>query len=211
MSGDIRTKQVTCVDCRMARFIRFDSHAKRCASCASKVKAKPSTVRRKKSGRMISCVNCGKNVYSFPYEKRMYCSKACFDSFRRKNVREKRQCRTCGKEFIYIVKPHSNSSGTYCSFACRNDGYAKMNPNPKSKYLRWRPARRAHINAGNDHCFFCGIKPKRISVHHIIPLANGGTHEKNNLLTVCPKCHVKAEKISREAACSYLGEKPTNL
>jgi hypothetical protein len=33
-----------------------------------------------------------------------------------------------------------------------------------------------------------------IIVHHIIPLEKGGTHDPNNLITLCRKCHIKFHK-----------------
>lgn len=29
-------------------------------------------------------------------------------------------------------------------------------------------------------------------VHHILPLADGGTHERSNLISLCRSCHMKA-------------------
>ena len=31
-------------------------------------------------------------------------------------------------------------------------------------------------------------------VHHIIPLAEGGTHDESNLMSLCRSCHEKIHK-----------------
>ena len=39
-------------------------------------------------------------------------------------------------------------------------------------------------------CEFCG-SDNRLEVHHIIPLALGGSNNLGNLIVVCKKCHNK--------------------
>ena len=40
-------------------------------------------------------------------------------------------------------------------------------------------------------CYAKGILTPVDSVHHILPLAEGGTHERSNLMSLCRSCHSK--------------------
>ena len=45
-------------------------------------------------------------------------------------------------------------------------------------------------------CQVCGkIGDENLHIHHVLKKANGGTDHYDNLLTVCPPCHKKADTI----------------
>lgn len=55
-------------------------------------------------------------------------------------------------------------------------------------------------------CYYCKQKAKSLTFDHIVPIAKGGRHAKDNLVMACPKCnsskndqdpHVYAAKIGR--------------
>ena len=39
------------------------------------------------------------------------------------------------------------------------------------------------------HCTECGATDEELHVHHILPLSQGGTHDPDNLITLCRRCH----------------------
>lgn len=44
-------------------------------------------------------------------------------------------------------------------------------------------------------CDYCGENTKEIlQLHHIIPVSKGGSNDFNNLVLLCPNCHIKAHK-----------------
>lgn len=43
----------------------------------------------------------------------------------------------------------------------------------------------------NGKCAYCGIKPKKITKDHIIPLARGGSHTATNIVPSCQPCNNK--------------------
>jgi hypothetical protein len=47
------------------------------------------------------------------------------------------------------------------------------------------------IIARGSHCELCGYEacPTILNVHHKIEISDGGTHEKDNLIVLCPNCH----------------------
>lgn len=58
-------------------------------------------------------------------------------------------------------------------------------------------------------CVWCG-RPKYIQVHHYIERSRGGLGIEENLVCLCPKCHMalhKGEKQIEEYVREYLSEK----
>jgi len=51
---------------------------------------------------------------------------------------------------------------------------------------RWRKVRSAHL-AAHPWCADCG--EPATEVHHILPLADGGNHDQENLMSLCHDCH----------------------
>jgi 5-methylcytosine-specific restriction endonuclease McrA len=54
--------------------------------------------------------------------------------------------------------------------------------------------------AGRRACVVCGWEPPRrfsrlLHVHHIVPVAAGGTHERENLILLCPNHHSLAHAM----------------
>ena len=65
-------------------------------------------------------------------------------------------------------------------------------PEMKKRYKgAWPAIRRSYIKA-HPLCEVCrreGRYTEAREVHHIIPLADGGTHDANNLMALCKPCH----------------------
>lgn len=53
----------------------------------------------------------------------------------------------------------------------------------------WRPIRQKAIARDGGVCKMCSGKPKRLTVHHIIPFSISLRHELENLITLCYPCH----------------------
>src|SRR5262249_47004148 len=95
----------------------------------------------------------------------------------------------------------SNAAGTYCSWKCRNDGYAGFHRGrPAYGYRynrsRWTWTAKRFRKAGNDFCCACGRIGGRLMVHHIEPYRMRQNNEHSNLVTLCSKCHQPAERLS---------------
>ena len=45
-------------------------------------------------------------------------------------------------------------------------------------------------------CRICG-STERLNVHHIVPISMGGTHELENLITLCYRCHATQHRHMR--------------
>ncbi len=88
------------------------------------------------------------------------------------------------------------TSGSYCD-AHRKLTEARYNkyerdPDTNKRYGRaWRRIREQYIGA-HPLCEQCAKADKvtpAAEVHHILPLARGGTHETSNLMSLCSSCH----------------------
>ena len=49
------------------------------------------------------------------------------------------------------------------------------------------------IDRDNYNCVVCGSR-RRLEVHHIMPRSKGGGDNKENLVTLCYKCHNEVEE-----------------
>lgn len=75
-----------------------------------------------KTGKIVICKNCGKEVYKKKYQlenKNLFCSTKCANEYQGKNKVEF-VCRTCGDKFKWSKSRTIDSNPTYCSMPCRN-------------------------------------------------------------------------------------------
>lgn len=68
------------------------------------------------------------------------------------------------------------------------------NPSVRSRYGRaWKRIRDSYVKA-HPFCELCFEKGSLVpvaEVHHKLPLSEGGTHERSNLISLCKSCHAK--------------------
>lgn len=68
----------------------------------------------------------------------------------------------------------------------------KRNPATKKRYgAHWKRIRDAYVKQ-HPVCEMCkkrGIHTSTQEVHHIIPLAEGGSNDWDNLMSLCKSCH----------------------
>ena len=90
------------------------------------------------------------------------------------------------------------TDGRFCSEHERqeNKRYEKYDRNPASKrrYGRaWKRIRDRYMNAHPlcERCLKEGKYVKAEQVHHIKPLAEGGNHNEENLMSLCTASHAK--------------------
>ena len=90
------------------------------------------------------------------------------------------------------------SDGPYCEEhrkAVRDDyNRYERSPDSNKKYGRaWKRIRDRYAEA-HPLCERC-LKEGRLTpveeVHHIVPLSQGGTHSRDNLMSLCQSCHTK--------------------
>jgi len=58
---------------------------------------------------------------------------------------------------------------------------------------KYRQTRQAILKRDDYTCYYCGQEANQVD--HIIPIAKGGTHDEQNMVTSCYKCNAsKADK-----------------
>ena len=70
----------------------------------------------------------------------------------------------------------------------------ERSPDVNRKYGRaWKRIRDKYVSQRPfcELCFEKGILVPAQEVHHKLPLSEGGTHERSNLIALCKSCHAK--------------------
>jgi endogenous inhibitor of DNA gyrase (YacG/DUF329 family) len=131
------------------------------------------------------CKECQKPFYATSSEinrgNALFCSLSCAGVYinHQRIPNTLRICKTCGQNFLTL----SYTNAKYCSKHCKNkDYYKKMKRSPEITYLQQLP------------CEICHWDICARDLHHIVSIRTGGTHNINNLVTLCPNCHRMAHR-----------------
>lgn len=145
----------------------------------------------------IPCAQCGKLFQ--PSQRTVRC---CSFACGRANIRihMPRVCTQCGK----VYHSPTNRVSRFCSVACRAEARTRpYSAHPKSRGSRW-PQISRDIRARDNHtCQHCNASSVRLHVHHIVPWGISHDSSPKNLVTLCTRCHGKAE-------AQYWREHPIN-
>lgn len=98
--------------------------------------------------------------------------------------------------------------------------YLEANPEKAAAYNKNRAARRrarmpigtvsacewAAIQARHGgRCRYCGIKPARMTMDHIVPISAGGRHEASNIAPACISCNARKKDAMPEQFALRMG------
>jgi hypothetical protein len=61
-----------------------------------------------------------------------------------------------------------------------------------------------------DDCYFCGDESDVLESHHLVPRRYNGSDKDRNLVTVCPTCHQKLERLYDKRFYQSLGMSETD-
>jgi len=65
----------------------------------------------------------------------------------------------------------------------------------EAAYQRWSAIRQQVLQRDGYTCQLCGfLATSNLHIHHILKRTDGGTDHLDNLLTLCPSCHSKADR-----------------
>ena len=90
------------------------------------------------------------------------------------------------------------TDGRFCDAHAKeeNKRYERYNRDPATKRRYGRAWKRIRDKYVSDHplCEQC-LKQERLvateEVHHLLPLSEGGTHARDNLIALCKSCHAR--------------------
>lgn len=172
------------------------------------------------------CEECGETyaVKAAKEETTRFCSRECYAASQRLDASSgpgpttiEVECDWCGSEIERQPKDVEKTENTLCSKECFSEWISERrrgSNNPAWKGGKggidavrrmlgeqsWDKTAR-EVRRGSGHvCQKCGcFQPKKeLSVHHIIPVASGGTNEPWNLMPLCEVCHGEVEKHTRQ-------------
>jgi len=165
----------------------------------------------------VICEQCGGeyDIKSAKADTSRFCSSECQNEAQRNEIIT-RPCSWCGAEISR--KSHCfRGDEAFCGMECLRQHFSQArrgSDNPawkggKSLISRvrsalgdksWEQVSAEQRAAADYECEMCGTSSdgRRLSVHHIIPLASGGTHGDWNLMAVCDSCHRRVENITRK-------------
>lgn len=69
-------------------------------------------------------------------------------------------------------------------------------------------SRRALFQRDNSTCQYCGDKPAKLEVEHVVPRAQGGRNVWTNVVTACRRCNAHKRDRTPEQAGMTLRQKP---
>ena len=74
---------------------------------------------------------------------------------------------------------------------------------------RVRLCKRELFRRDNYTCQYCGMRTPRLTIDHVIPRHQGGSHSWSNLVSACPACNTKKGGRKLEDARMQLLRKPS--
>lgn len=164
----------------------------------------------------LTCDECGSSYQAKPYMVGLsvnhFCGLPCYGKWQqahRKGVGSKKvsvPCFMCGgtiERSPSSLKEH-NFCGRFCAATWRSSGIMS-GPNNSTwqgghmsyRGENWNRQRIAARKRDNDTCQRCGVIARGLPVHHVTPFHlftdYRDANKIENLVTLCPKCHGKAE------------------
>ncbi len=96
------------------------------------------------------------------------------------------------KTCLWCGSPLSSGQHSYCSSGCQDRFLTWLEEEHASaRGIRpqfWNIIRRSVLERDRHRCQICGSR-ENLSVHHIIPLSDGGDSRSVNLQVLCHACH----------------------
>ena len=113
-------------------------------------------------------------------------------------------CISCGKQFKARNRDVKMGWGKYCSVGCGSKERWLGDKNPNylgSRAYKVHPTSRKRrdeiLNRDNHKCTQCDSEANT-TIHHIVPIREGGGEEHDNLITLCMGCHNRIEHGRQE-------------
>lgn len=174
-------------------------------------------------GVTLECEECGskyKRIRALADTSR-FCSRACKQSdWADEPVT--RECHVCGES---VTRKPIDFKGERCfcskeCFSSWQSGIKRGSGNPAWKGGKglvdatrsalgkqsWNRIAKQKRESVSHECEKCGETPsaRKLDVHHIIPVATGGTNESWNLMALCSSCHKTVEHFTDEYTESHI-------
>jgi len=170
----------------------------------------------------VECEHCGDeyNVRPARADITRFCSQGCqVDAIRPGETDPEwvtKKCAACGADITRRAHEFRGEAAV-CDQECFGEWMSEQKRGPKNPAWKGGKSLTDRVRAGlgarswnkiaaeqrkkvGHECEECGKSPdgRRLSVHHIIPVASGGTHDDWNLMVLCNECHRRVENYTRQ-------------
>ncbi|SEO70950.1 HNH endonuclease [Halorientalis persicus] len=180
---------------------------------------------------VVECEYCGSEYKVTPalVNVTRFCSRECQVDAIRPSAEETpdpefetKVCANCGKE-ITRRSHHFRGEVAVCSEDCFSDWMSEKRRGEKNPAWKggktvvdrvraalgetsWEKIAADQREHANHECEICGTSPngRKLAVHHIIPVASGGTNGDWNLMALCSECHQRVENKTRKITAPHL-------
>lgn len=171
---------------------------KKCEICGKIVKGKRKYCSRQcyyesrkllinKKGKNIICEICGKEFYAKPYlaKTRRFCSSKCWTQ-----SDESKEIVSNTMLLSWELSPRVGNKNSNWRGGSTSELKCRLGRK------KWKQIRKFIMERDNYTCQKCLNNKTNIHIHHIKPYRFGGKDEPDNLISLCPSCHMKEEYIA---------------
>lgn len=135
---------------------------------------------------------------------------------------ETKSCANCSREITRRLH-HFRGEVAVCSKDCFSEWMSEQRRGKKNPAWKggkavvdrvratlgdksWERVAAEQREQANHECEICSASPddRKLSVHHIVPVASGGTHGGWDLMALCSKCHRRVENETRKITEPHL-------
>ena len=152
-----------------------------------------------------SCQECGSLFMGRIRDRKrgyaLFCSRSCGSTGNySQQVMHDKTCRNCGKDFKV-----ASITTKYCSDSCKQQYKSRLRKTDRRKGI--------FKVISMLTCEICGYDKASRDVHHIHPVAEGGTHAKDNLISLCPNCHRECHEnqFTKDFLYALIAKRDPNL
>lgn len=127
---------------------------------------------------------------------------------RKKRYWPEYQCAHCGARFCRIRSWARKFARSFCDSRCQY-AYLREHPALGEKHPRYKGGKRTHYDNASwrqlrrsllqqtRYCMDCHVG-KRLLIHHLLPIADGGTDHYLNLVVLCRRCHMRWHRLGSQ-------------
>ena len=166
-------------------------------------KNKKYTLLKKKTGKIVKCFTCKKEIYRHQCRllesDRHYCCKKCQNNSPYKKQISSKWMKFLNKDKDLIIQKIKTRKINNKLLNRKPHNYIDGSSNERyNNFKEWIKIAKKCYKRDNWTCQHCKKKGGLIHAHHIIPFSISKNNNLKNLITLCPKCHNKEHRRLRK-------------
>lgn len=175
---------------------KFFKHVPSAKFCSSECRNIIQTAKKKYK----LCKNCGKVIIIFNENTDLYCNRECYNEYLNKVKAGK--LKNLNKDEKNILLEESVKSKVEILISRMLDPTILYTFNAKDMNAEngFTEAIKEAVKERDNYCCYICEGLDSLDIHHIVKQRHGGSHNKENLVTLCRKCHRHIETGNKEYA-----------